>query len=280
MPTHITIQTTDTNTTDNPLDVWQVDAVIPDDDSSFGASASTEEEDDEVVWSVSLPVDTALARRTMEARLHTLATRQRAVVRAGQALRNLEDPAEEAGAFDLGEAPDLSQDEAALLQTLYHLRGDDEAVSFALGWLERLGKPAVEWDSIVGEYQAFMGQVLYLLRPTLRVETRIEQRLLAHTIVRAGGNVQTAWHRSVGPDEMRLHQQTTQLTLETRQALTLFLAQISAGAASLAVRFSIPGGNVVALPAAFRFARDVVRRVRSDRLLERLAELREGPRHG
>ena len=93
MPTHITIQTTNTNTTDNPLDVWQVDAVIPDDDSSFGASASTEEEDDEVVWSVSLPADTALARRTMEGRLHTLAARQRAVVRAGQTLKTLEDPA-------------------------------------------------------------------------------------------------------------------------------------------------------------------------------------------
>jgi hypothetical protein len=118
-----------------------------------------------------------------------------------------------------------------------------------------------------------MQQAVSVLRPTLRINTEIEQRLLAQTLVRANGGLETVWQGRVDPDQMALHYQTTHLTLETRQSLAFFLAQVSAGAVSLAARFYIT--QWVALPAAFRFIRDIMRRAQEDKLLERMRQLHE-----
>ena len=270
MPTLITLQTT-ASTPDNPLDMWQVEADFSDDDKSFDTTAGGED-DDEVVWSVSLPENTNLARKKIEKRLDALTTGQQVTDVARQVLQHLS-PTAEAESFDISQADALTDEEGELLQTLYHFSQLNEAESFAPSWFNKLARPATGWNDTFREYQQFMQHSVQLLKPTMRIRTDIGQVLLAQTIVRSDGDMETVWHRGAGPAQMALHRQTTHLTLETRQTLVLFMAQVSAGAASLVAKFYVT--QWVALPAAFRFARDVIRRAKEDQLLARLQALQQ-----
>ena len=272
MPTLITLQTTESSA-DNLLDWWQVEPDSPDDDVPFAMTAGgDEDDDDEVVCSVSLPENTNLARKEMEERLDALAARRPVICVTGQVLQHLS-PSTDANAFAISQADVLTDEEATLLHTLYHFSELDEAESFAPSWFNKLAQPVIGWNDTLREYQQFMQTSVQLLKPTVRVKTDFEQVLLAQTIVRTDGDMETVWHREAGLAQMALHQQTTHLTLETRQTLVLFLAQGSAGAASLAAKFYVT--QWVALPAAFRFARDVMRRAKEDQLLARLQALQQ-----
>lgn len=266
MPTQITIQTIE-SASHNPFDLWQIEVMPTMDEQSFDLT-----HDDEAVWSISLSEDTTLAQKMLKQRLDSISQRQRAINLAGQYLQHIEIPTDDGVAFDLGQADDLTEAEDTLLTTIAnHYNQPAEAESFAIGWLTPWRKPIAKLDSTLEAYQQFMQQVVYLLKPTLLIETKIKQRLLAQTFVRADGDMKTLLQRRVTPAHMALHQQTTHLTLETRHALTLFLAQVSAGAASLTTKFSV--SQWVALPAAFRFAQDVMARAQEDQLLSRLKAL-------
>jgi hypothetical protein len=110
----------------------------------------------------------------------------------------------------------------------------------------------------VAEYKAFAGQTLRLLRPTLSVETQVGKKTLALTRVGLSGDFETAWRSPSTPDQAQLHQRTLSLTLGSRLVLLQLLAQTGAGAATLVAKFSLPGGAIMALPAAWRFIQDVI----------------------
>jgi len=268
MPTHITIQTTE-STLANPLDLWQIEieAALPPDGESFGL------EDDESIWSISLPGDTILAEKRLARRLDNLSQRQQAIDAAGQFLQGINIPDDEYLTFDIGQANDLTEEEGILLATMANYSQLAEAESFAFDWLAKWHKPVKSFNQTLEECQLFMKQAAYLFKPNIRIETDIERTLLAQTLVRAGGDMETLWHRRAEPTQMVLHRRTTQLTLETRQSLAFFLAQVSVGAASLVAKFYV--AHWVALPAAFRFVQDVLRRAREDKLLARMEALRE-----
>jgi hypothetical protein len=103
-----------------------------------------------------------------------------------------------------------------------------------------------------------MEQVFQLLSPTLLAETRIEEKLQAVTMVSLTGNIKTTWHGEASLVHRQLHQETLSLSLESRIAMLQLVGQISTGAAALAVKFNIPGGQVMALPAAWAYLQDVM----------------------
>lgn len=271
MTIYIALQTTHAPL-GHPLDLWQIEAITSDESESFDAAAAADD-NSAAVWSAALPGDLAQARQMLERRLDVLVARQEAIVWAGHRLQTLPNLLDEADVFGLPQSPTFTEQEIALLQILYHFCGDNESEVFALDWLKPGGQPVVRWDEIAAEYLHFMEQMVYLLKPNLCIESKVEKQLLAQTIVRAEGNLQTVWQGRLGLEQVSLHQQTTQLTLETRQTLLLFLAQISAGAVSLAVKFNLPGGPWLALPAAFRFVGDVARRAREDTLLQNIRRI-------
>ncbi|MCB9099805.1 MAG: hypothetical protein H6632_09715 [Anaerolineales bacterium] len=265
MPIYITIQTPEAITSP-PLTLWPIAINLPPDEASFGL------DDDEAVWSVSLPGDTSLAEKTLVRHRNIIAQRRQAIGVAGYYLQVIDVPDNEELAFAFGPV-DKTEEEETLLTTMATFSQLGEAESLAFDWLTSWRKPIANWEETLDEYRQFMAQAAYLLKPTLRIETTVEQVRLAETLVRANGALETVWRRRVESTQLALHRQTVQLTLETRQSLAFFVAQVSAGAASLAAKFYV--AQWVALPAAFRFARDVIHRAKEDQLLARLKALPE-----
>jgi hypothetical protein len=61
---------------------------------------------------------------------------------------------------------------------------------------------------------------------------------------------------------MRTHRQSVHLALGARIALIRIVSVVATGAAGLAVKAAIPGGQVLLLPAIWKFVRDVLAELR------------------
>jgi hypothetical protein len=247
------------------LGIWQP---VSSPGLTFSAPIAAEAEleaDDEAIWSVSLPAQPTLASKAVQHQVETLELTQQAISQAGQTLQQLPAHWLEETSFALEPTADSAAPEATLRRNLARLQGGEAEVSFGLGL-------PTDWSQTVAEYKAFMRQVLSLLRPTLRVETRVEGTLLAHTLVRLSGDAATAWSSQGASTHIQLHHQILSLTLESRLALLQLLAQTSAGAAALVAKFSLPGGTVLALPAAWRYIQGVMQQARKVADLQRQME--------
>lgn len=254
----ITVYTTEP-TVAGPFDLWQIETELSGEES-FAAA------DDTAVWSVSLPVSTAAAQQTLVRSLAETAHRQQTISQAGHYLQMLNPAAVEAVSFSLENSPITAA--ANLLAVLNYHRQPNQAESFAPAWLNQLAGLPASWNDTLRECRDFVTQAVELLQPSLRIQTDLAGVRLAQTLVRASGDLETVYLRRSSPPQRELHRHTVQLTLETRQSLAFFLAQVSAGAASLAAKFYV--AQWVALPAAYRFVQDVVRRAEADNLPARL----------
>jgi len=148
-----------------------------------------------------------------------------------------------------------------------------------LEWLKNGGKDSLSFApetearglKTASEFDSFIQKVSQFLKPSLCIETRIQETLFAYTRADIDGDLKTIWNgcstgmRFETAERKRkfsihapLHQRSVSFTLDSRTAMLQLLAQITAGAAALAVRFSLPGGAVTALPAAWRYIQDIM----------------------
>ncbi len=233
---------------DTLLGIWQP---LPPAAVAFSTS-QTPADDRDMIWSVSLPGDPAMAAEVLDVQAQALQATRQALVQSEAALRDLPVPQEEAVAFAL-EQPDAdTSPEATLRRHLAQLQGEETALSFGLF------DGTHSWSKAVAAYQDFVRQVVQLLHATLCVETRIEGALHALTRVGFKGDICTTWMRHRLPHHMRLHHRMLSLTLESRRAVFHLLTQATAGAAVLAAKCSLPGGAIMAAPAAWRYIQDVI----------------------
>jgi hypothetical protein len=110
----------------------------------------------------------------------------------------------------------------------------------------------------VAEYEAFVNQTLHLLRPTVRVETKIETTPFALSLVDLSGDVETLWYAAQIRPNVSHHHQILSLTLESRVALLQLIGQITAGAAGLAAKSTVPGGALLLIPSVYAYVKDVM----------------------
>lgn len=132
-------------------------------------------------------------------------------------------------------------------------------------------RPNVDENGFLKEFQHFMRQVSYILKPTLTIESKQDGSLFAQTLTRNSGKFETIWQYRISSSQKKLHYQTVATILETRQAILGFMRHIFSGALALTIRFSV--APALALPAALRFAHDVIRHAREDQLIARLQQL-------
>lgn len=233
-----------------------------------------------IVWSVSLPSDSVEAEQTLQKQAYVLGSTQRAITASGKFLERLS-PSQAMVSFSANKIDQLPNPEARLMVNLTHLQGDVAATTYSLGLTSRLPGFPESWQETITAYQQFVQQIFQLLAPTVRVETKIESVLLAYTLVRLTGDFETIWTEqdsaksgSAGDEEkQKMHRRILSLTVESRLALLQLLAQTSASAAALAAKFSIPGGAVVALPAAWRYIQDVIKQAQRLAVIKKLQGL-------
>ncbi len=233
------------------LGVWQTESGAQRDGFSFRAFSTAEAEQDEpIVWSVSLPFadDTEAAEQLLQTQQYNLHRSQQVTQQAVARLETIPPP-ELSFNVRRDESP-----EARLFAYVYHLQQIDEEqpdVSFGVEGLIQ------GWEDTAAKFETFFSQTLQLLKPTMQVETRLGEGLMAYSHLHLAGDIETTWQGRSSEKQRHLHQQTVSLASQSRVAVLQLLGQISTGAAVLSARFSLPGGPLMALPAAWRYIQDV-----------------------
>lgn len=143
-----------------------------------------------------------------------------------------------------------AEDDLSLL--LAEMRGTVPDVSFELE-----GRFTGRWDEAFQFFQSLSERLKQMAAHYTWVETRVEGRLVGQSAVGWTGDVDTILRDTLDPDLMRLHKQTLQLALVSRQVLLRTSAMILANAAKLSALLATPGGIALAIPAVLRFVNQV-----------------------
>jgi len=210
---------------------------------SFDASASAAPADP--TWHVQLPESVDEAQSILQTQSLAIQRGEAALAQAEQRLARL-GHAGEGVSFAAPAGP-----EAELLRALNALQ---PSVSFGLFGKEAIGK---QLENLT-QWRSFLDQVRDMVTHYARVETEVAGILVGQTAVGWTGDFESIWMPGVALASMQLHYQSVHLALASRFALIRMVTIVATGAAGLAVTLSIPGGQLMALPAIWKFVRDVL----------------------
>lgn len=148
----------------------------------------------------------------------------------------------------------LSAQEAELLRAVNELSQPPAA-------LDMDADEDLDYRRIYAQCEGLLAQFRALVRPVARVETVVGGRSVALTAIDWNGDHRTAWVDGVGAGEMATHVEAVRLAMASRQTLLRLCVIVVTGALELALKAHIPGGQILLLPAVYRFVRDVLQEV-------------------
>jgi len=211
---------------------------------SFDANAPAAPADP--TWRVQLPESVDAAQAILQTQGLAIQRGESALAQAEQRLARL-GHAGEGVSFAVPAGP-----EAELLRALNTLQ---PSVSFGLPGKEAISEQLENLE----RWRSFLDQVRNMVSRYARVETEVAGVLVGQTAVGWTGDFESFWMPGVAPASMRLHYQSVHLALASRLAFIRMVAIVATGAAGLALTLSIPGGQLMALPAVWKFVRDVLK---------------------
>jgi len=129
---------------------------------------------------------------------------------------------------------------------------DSSQVSFGLG------ETFAAWGPAQKQFEAFVERLTRLLVQYAWVETRIEDDLMARTIVGWGGDAGTLWREGLGAGQESMHCRTLALALTSRATWIQTITTVTQTALKLTLLAATPGGAVMTLPVAWKFVRQVL----------------------
>jgi hypothetical protein len=211
---------------------------------SFDANAPAAPADP--TWHIQLPESVEAAQAVLQAQHAAIQRGELALAQAEQRLARLGHVGEGVS-FAAPTGP-----EAELLRALNTLQPSE---SFGLFGKEAIGEQLENLD----QWRSFLDQIRNMVSHYARVETEVAGTLVGQTSVGWTGDFESIWTPGVAPASMRLHRQSVHLALASRLALIRMVTIVATGAAGLALTLSIPGGQLMALPAVWKFVRDVLK---------------------
>lgn len=223
-------------------------------------------EPDTTIWRVKLPANQADAHahmRRMEASLDV--SRHESLPMAKQKLDALvaqqTNHQQRGVAFDAAFVYDYDEAEVELLNALNDIeRASRAGVSFGL--FDQVEETRSQFTEDV---QDFLTRLLRSVTYYAWVETEIAERLCARTSVSWTSDFTTLWKHGVTREHMTLHQRSITLAIQSRDMLVQTVVLSMQGAVKLSVllsSMSTPVGTVLALPAAWKFVNQMLRRRR------------------
>jgi hypothetical protein len=221
----------------DPLGLWSLD---PAPAATFAAG---EPEDDFLTWRVRLPDSVNAADRILESGLHTVAGKQ-------AALRALD------AAFPrMTPAVHWSPNEGVIDAELW------KGVALARSVITK-GPRAYAQGQALGDLlvqgQALLQRLQRLLTHLVWVETKRSDTVLGVTQVDWWGDFKTTWAADVSPDERVLHLKSVRLALASRLAMLQMVVVVIGGALTLAVRASVPGGQIFLIPVVYEYVQEIL----------------------
>lgn len=233
---------------EDPLGLWDV----PRDDAvSFSAGASAPPADP--TWRIELP-------ESLEEAQAILADR----IQASQlAYKDLESANRDLTYIGRTEAVSFSMSDPLLAQKTELLATLDAFQSPVSYGLFRKDKEKEEEDrESHQQWLAFVERVRQTVANYARIETVLAGLDVGQTAVSWTGDFTTTWEPNLTLEMMRAHRQSVHLALGARVALIRIVSVVATGAAGLAVKATVPGGQVLLLPAVWKFLRDVLAELR------------------
>ncbi|MEI6046532.1 MAG: hypothetical protein WCS37_19445 [Chloroflexota bacterium] len=190
-------------------------------------------------WRVRLPENLSAAEIGLNEGSQVLQLSRKAVPEASSRLAKF---MQSGGRLQVGE-PELE---------LARLVGDPSILSgeqsFGLG---DLLKP--RWEQVTQQFQGVVSQVCDLISGQSLIETRMGESRIGYSLLTRSGRLSTIWQSSLELAQVELHRRNLALTLQSRETLFWTFGVAVRGAIPLAQFFMMPGGPLLALPAACRF---------------------------
>ncbi len=257
----------------DPLGLWQApERPAQDEAVAFSVGeAKTPAEPEEPTWRISLPDSPAAAQAILQRQSRAMQLAQRDLQRVDRQLTAF-DPQEEERRVSFSTADKLSAPKSDLLRSIARYQPAPETEVVAYGLFRR--KRAEEEDAEVkaalapedrdtmAQWRAFVEQVRRTVGNYAHIETEMGAVMVGSTAVGWTGDFTTTWAMDVAPAAMRVHTQSIHLALASRIALMRVISVVTTGAAGLALKAAVPGGQVLLLPASWRFVRDVLAELR------------------
>jgi hypothetical protein len=234
---------------EDPLGLW----TVPQDDVvSFAAGAAAPPE--EPTWRIELPESPEEAQAILAGQIRASELANRDLASVNRDLTYI--GRTEAVSFSTSD-PLLAQ-KTELLGTLDAFQSP---VSYGLFSRKDKKKESEDRESHQ-QWLAFVERVQRTVANYARIETALAGQDVGWTTVGWTGNFTTRWEPNVTREMMRTHRQSVHLALGARIALIRIVSVVATGAAGLAVKAVIPGGQVLLLPAIWKFVRDVLAELR------------------
>jgi hypothetical protein len=260
---------------EDPFGLWAVVPVIPlpvTGPVSFTATESEAPSPGEVtVWRVNLPDDSAAANNVFErnqqllaqaqSKLETVPDKLDALLAGLTRQQETSDGTVHFSAPGAEVAPDSP--EADLLALVYeadtagNVSGLDGTISF--GFTDSLSGKLAE---VRDEFDALLEQVNRELLNFAWVETSITGQLIARSTIKWGGDAATFWMAGINSQQMALHQRSLEIAIETRNMRLRMVALVTSGAIRVSAMLATPGGQLMALPIAYRYIRAILAQVK------------------
>jgi hypothetical protein len=118
-------------------------------------------------------------------------------------------------------------------------------ISFSSSWW-------FNWKKTISEYNNFVSQTLNLLKPTLFIESKYQNKVIAFTKISIDGDLDTVW-QNTNLQHRKLHHKVINTSLNSRLISLQLLTKISLGAIILTSKFALPNGYITAIPAIWRY---------------------------
>ena len=118
-----------------------------------------------------------------------------------------------------------------------------------------------DWPDAMEQYHSYLIALTQCVEYPVWAETRVRGEIQAQTAITWSGNMDTVYLEPLGAERAAQHSQTLDLALTSTQLLLRKLEIICRGAALLTESASLsalPGGKILALPAAWRFVDSVL----------------------
>jgi hypothetical protein len=244
---------------DDPLEIWAAAPQLV----SFGIEAGPVPPED-TLYRVNLPAQEAAAHDQFDQN-DALFVRVSAALEAVPARLDSLAQAQSARAagtsFALGDAF-VGAAEGELLDLLgdadrQALRATGAALNFGVG--EQVSQA---WQAARDRFDGLVTQIDHDALHLAWVETNIDERLIARTIVDWNGTARSAWLAEAGPAQTALHQRSLASMTQTRLLRLRLFVTIASGAARLAGLMATPAGAVLALPAVYQYITRILAQAR------------------
>lgn len=235
---------------------WQLASSPAEANASFDLAAAPPSEQG-FTWRKDLPAHPQLAAAALQQSEARLQSSLQALEAVPAAIDNLvgrllaEDRA--VISFDSAAVAGLAPPESELLRLLAVVEPDLAPLSY--GWA---GDAVGDWAAACRQFQLALGRIQLLARHLAWVETRVGAALVGRSAAGWTGDLATSWGSGLDLQLRDLHRRSLAQALASRNALLRMLAITTQGALKLSVLIAAPGGALLALPVAWKYANQVL----------------------